>query len=155
MTALSAQSAPLEPLEFLGFRPGSPRAEVERVLSLQDGSWRCAASTVDPRFAECRGALVTAAGSRLTVIASLIGGQAAILLLSAPIPEAEASQWIADLGRRFGAVEPRRTQGLDTWQWVRQRRMIRVTIRRERGVPAISVSLVDGPLLDGLGQGAR
>ena len=98
---------------------------------------------------------MTAAGTRLTVIASLIGGHAAILLLSAPVPDTEASGWIADLSRRFGAVEPSRSQGLDTWQWVRQRRMIRITIRRERGVATTSVSLVDGPLLDGLDREAR
>ena len=86
----------------------------------------------------------------MTVTASLISGRAAIVLLSAPVPEPEVAEWLAELSRRFGTVEPRRAQGLETWQWVRRGRMVRVTTRAERGTLVVSVSLVDGPLLDGL-----
>ena len=37
-------------------------------------------------------------------------------------------------------------------QWVRQGRMIRLTWRTDRWAPAISVSLVDGRILDGWGK---
>jgi hypothetical protein len=39
------------------------------------------------------------------------------------------------------------------WQWVRERRMIRVTTRIERSNRVVSVSLVDGVTLDSLGGG--
>jgi hypothetical protein len=85
---------------------------------------------------------------------SLISGAAAILLLSAPAPDAEVSQWIADLSARYGQVDPHRAQGQETWQWVRRRQMIRLTTRLEQGRRVVSVSLVDGPLLDGLDKKA-
>jgi hypothetical protein len=65
------------------------------------------------------------------------------------------AQWLADLSARYGTVEPRRTQGQATWQWVRQRQMIRLTTRLENGHRVVSVSLMDGPLLDGLDPKAR
>jgi hypothetical protein len=65
------------------------------------------------------------------------------------------AQWLVDLSTRFGTVEPRRTQGQETWQWVRQRQMIRLTTRMENGHRIVSVSLMDGPLLDGLDPKAR
>jgi hypothetical protein len=37
--------------------------------------------------------------------------------------------------------------------WVQERRMIRVTTRIERGSRVVSVSLVDGVILDNLGGG--
>lgn len=85
---------------------------------------------------------------------SLISGAAAILLLTAPAPDAEVSQWIAELSARYGQVEPHRAQGQETWQWVRRRQMIRLTTRLEQGRRVVSVSLVDGPLLDGLDKKA-
>lgn len=85
---------------------------------------------------------------------SLISGAAAILLLTAPAPDAEVSQWIAELSTRYGQVEPHRAQGQETWQWVRRRQMIRLTTRLEQGRRVVSVSLVDGPLLDGLDKKA-
>jgi hypothetical protein len=88
------------------------------------------------------------------VTGSLISGAAAILLLSAPAPDAEVSQWIADLSARYGQVDPHRAQGQETWQWVRRRQMIRLTTRLEQGRRVVSVSLVDGPLLDGLDKKA-
>jgi hypothetical protein len=91
----------------------------------------------------------------MSVTGSLISGAAAILLLSAPVPEAEVTQWIADLSARYGQVDPHLAQGQETWQWVRRRQMIRLTTRMEQGRRVVSISLVDGPLLDGLDERAR
>ena len=132
-----------------------PRAEVETAVSLLDGRWRCTESRVDDRFTECRGSIRTPAGTPMSVTGSLISGTAAILLLSAPAPDAEISQWLADLSARYGQVSPRLAQGQETWQWVRRRQMIRLTTRMEQGRRFVSVSLVDGPLLDGLDERAR
>lgn len=75
----------------------------------------------------------------------------AVLLVSGAVDDASLTRWIDDLSSRFGQVEPRQANGQLVWQWVRQRRMIRVTTRVERGSRYVSVSLVDGILLDGLG----
>jgi len=110
---------------------------------------------VDDRFTECHGSVRGPSGDSLSVTGSLISGAAAIILLSAPISDAEASQWVAELMGRYGQVEPRRTQGQESWQWVRRRQMIRLTTRLEDGRRLVSVSLIDGPLLDGLDRDAQ
>jgi len=89
----------------------------------------------------------------LTVTGSLVEGSAAVLLLAAPMDEARLRRWVADLSTRYGEVTPRAANGQLTWQWVRQRRMIRLTTRIEGEGRMVSVSLVDGPLLDGLNGG--
>jgi hypothetical protein len=89
----------------------------------------------------------------LTVTGSLVDGSAAVLLLAAPVDEARLRRWVTDLSTRYGEVSPRARHGQLTWQWVRQRRMIRLTTRTEGETRMVSVSLVDGPLLDGLNRG--
>jgi hypothetical protein len=148
--ALTAQTPPPDPLQFLGFRPGSSRAEAESTVTRLAGGWRCAASSVDPRFTECRGTVRSPAGAELALTGSLVSGRLAILLLSAPVSDAEAAGWVVDLATRYGRVEPVHRQGLETWQWVRRRQMIRITAGNDQGQRVVSVSLVDGPLLDGL-----
>jgi len=89
----------------------------------------------------------------LTVTGSLVDGSAAVLLVAAPVDEARLRRWVADLSTRYGEVAPQASHGQLTWQWVRQRRMIRLTTRTEGETRMVSVSLVDGPLLDGLNRG--
>jgi hypothetical protein len=86
------------------------------------------------------------------VTGSLVNGAVAVMLVSGTVDDTTLSRWVDDLAGRFGQVEPRRANGQLVWQWVRERRMIRVTTRIERGSRYVSVSLVDGILLDGLGS---
>jgi hypothetical protein len=107
---------------------------------------------VDPRFTECRGAAHPEGEPALTVTGSLVDGSAAVLLVAAPVDEARLRRWVADLSTRYGDVTPRAANGQRMWQWVRQQRMIRLTTRLEGANRMVSVSLVDGPLLDGLNR---
>jgi hypothetical protein len=106
---------------------------------------------VDPRIAECWGEIRTPGDGPLTLRASLVEGAVAVLLISGPVGDAGVARWRDRLAARYGSVPARREHGQESWQWVRRSRMIRLTTRREDGTRIASVSLVDGPLLDGLG----
>lgn len=111
--------------------------------------WRCASSQVDPRFTECRGTF-RQAGATVTVTGSLLEGAAAVLLVAASLDGDAGAAWLRDLATRYGDVAPRQRHGQTSWQWVRRGRMIRLTTRPEAGRHLVSVSLVDGHLLDAL-----
>lgn len=136
-------------IAFLGFQPGLPRAEVEARLADRSGRWVCAASR-DPRLADCRGSLVDPRDGTLTLTGALVDGALAILVIRGPLGEAGLERWRRDLEAHYGSVTPTSDHGQETWQWIRQRRMLRLTTRREAGTRIVSVTLVDGPLLDGL-----
>jgi len=76
----------------------------------------------------------------------------AVLLLSGPVAERDLQRWRNALDERIGPATVRRSQGQTAWQWVRARRMVRITTPAGGGTPMASISLVDGPLLDGLGE---
>lgn len=120
-------------------------------LADQGGSWRCATSRVDPRFTECRG-VTQRDTTPVTLTASLVNGAVAVMLLSAVVDNETGGAWLRDLATRYGEVAPRVSGGLAFWQWVRRGRMIRLTTRLEGDRRLVSVSLVDGHLLDGLDQ---
>lgn len=112
-------------------------------------------SRSDPRFTDCRGSLRPAGEGTLSLVASLVNGEVAVLMIKGSVGEAGLDRWREHLTTRYGSVSPKRERGQETWQWVRRRRMIRLTTRREDAVRVVSVSLVDGPLLDGLGPAPR
>jgi len=141
------------PIEFLGFRPGSPRAEVEAQLAANGGSWRCTSST-DPRIVDCRGGMPSVHGA-LTLTASVIDDRLAILLLAGAVNPDGLAVWRERLQSTYGSVTRRTDHGQETWQWIRRRQMLRLTTRIEAGQRVVSVSLIDGPLLDGLNPPAR
>lgn len=144
--AVHAQES--SPIEFLGFRPGSSRAEAEAHLATVAGSWRCNRSH-DPRITDCRGTMPSAAGI-LSLTASHVDGRLAILLLAGPVDREAIAVWRERLQTVYGSVAPRTDHGQETWQWIRRRQMLRLTTRLEAGRRVVSVSLIDGPLLDGL-----
>jgi hypothetical protein len=90
----------------------------------------------------------------IEVTGSLVGGSVAVLLLAASVDDARLQRWVGDLSARYGRVTPQTPNGQSSWQWVRRQRMIRVTARAQPSGLVVSVSLVDGPLLDGLDGGA-
>jgi hypothetical protein len=105
---------------------------------------------MDARFSECQGRVAPEGEPALALIASLVRDSVAVLLLSGPVSEADLQRWQAELDRRIGPATTRQSQGQTIRQWIRSRRMIRITARTEGGARVASVSLVDGVLLDGL-----
>jgi hypothetical protein len=141
-----------EPIDFLGFRPGGSRAVTEQVVRGARGEWSCRGSSVDPRFTECLGRIAPPGEPTLILTASLVHDTVAVLLLSGPVADSDLQRWRTALDDRIGPATVRRSQGQTVWQWVRTRRMVRITMQAGAGTRMASVSLVDGPLLDGLGE---
>ena len=150
-TPLSAQSSAA--LEFMGFRPGMSSAEVQARVSELGGKWSCKTSKVDSRFAECRGSVQAEGGGEFQLTGSIVGSTTAVLLINGEVDDSTLNRWVDDLSRKYGKVAARLANTQAMWQWVRQRRMIRVTTRIERTTRVASVSLVDGITLDSLGGG--
>lgn len=137
--------------DFLGFRPGLPLSELrDRAAQAGRGTVSCRAATADPRLMECRGGLPELdSGRSVDLWGSLIDGRAAITTLSARLTPARLARWRELLEGRYGASREKRQGTTRMLQWVRNGRMLRLTWRpRGRDFEA-SVSLVDGPLLDG------
>lgn len=102
---------------------------------------------------ECRSTYTDSVSQRpVEVWLSVIGLRAAILILKTDGSPAQLELWRGDLSRRYGHVETRVQGAQRMMQWVRQGRMIRLTWRTDRWAPAISVSLVDGNILDNWGK---
>jgi len=150
--SLSAQTVTTDPLDFLGFRPGAPRAEVEDRVAALGGRLTCQTSRLDRRIAECTASVRPEGEPVLSVTASMIRDALGIMLLSAPVAEADLRRWVGGVASRYGPVAPRVSHGQETWQWVRRNTMLRVTTRPEARDRVASVSLVDGALLDGLNK---
>ncbi len=143
-------SDPRPILDLFTLRAGVPwKASKERLDSLP-GQVGCRAS-LDPRITECRGT-VTLAGSTVPfdLIISLVSGRTAIILISGRTSHQILSAWIAEFGARYGQPTVRSTQGQETWQWIHRRQMLRLSTRGGQGQPEVALSLIDGPLLDGL-----
>ncbi len=140
------------PIEFLGFRPGASRAVTEQAVRGAQGQWSCRGSRVDPRFTECHGRIAPPGEPALSLTASLVRDTVAVLLLLGPVADHDLLRWRAALDDRIGPAAGRQSQGQTLWQWVRARRMIRITAQAGDGTRLTSVSLVDGVLLDGLGE---
>lgn len=107
---------------------------------------------MDPRFTECLGRIAPPGEPVLSLTASLVHDTVAILLLSGPVADSDLPRWRAALDDRIGPAAVRQSQGQTVWQWVRARRMVRITVQAGSGTRMASVSLVDGVLLDGLGE---
>ena len=164
---LSAQGAPAvapamvvdtTPFGFLGFEPGIPLALLqEKGTQLGKGSVVCQRGSRDLRLGECRGGLPELdAGRSVDLWASMIDGRAAVLTLSARLPEARFARWREFLEGRYGVVPEKRQGPMRMLQWVRNGRMLRLSWRSKGRDLETSVSMVDGPLLDGwANQGKR
>jgi hypothetical protein len=113
-----AQPPPAE-LQFLGFRPGAPLAEVERQAAAHGAaSLTCDTARRDARVRECRGTLYADTPTPLALRAVLIEGTAAIILVTGAVPEAERLRWERAMEAAYGTVparvarEPRRAGGV-------------------------------------------
>jgi hypothetical protein len=143
-TVISPSPADVQgPIDFLGFRPGASRAVTEQTVRAARGHWSCRGSTVDPRFTECLGRIAPLSEPALGLTVSLVHDWVA---------DSDLQRWRAALDDRIGPATVRQSQGQTIWQWVRARQMVRITAQAGAGTRMTSVSLVDGVLLDGLGE---
>ncbi len=157
-TLLGADAATTAPdtagLQFLGFRAGARIDELQLHLRGIGGSrMRCRQSRVDRRVNECRAVLNDQdLGGSVELWVSAMDSLAGVITLSGVVAPGQLERWRETLEGSYGRVGTR-VQGTQ-WmlQWVRRGRMIRLTWRLERGEKIVSVSLVDGHVLDGWGR---
>jgi hypothetical protein len=150
---LHAQAV-LPPLSFLGFDAGASLDSVAgRLRALGGKALRCQRSKASREVQECRGTLfVPVSGKPLAVWLSAIDSSTGIMTLSGPISGIELDSLRTDLERSFGVVDASVQGSQWMMQWVRQGRMLRFTWRMEKGEKIVSVSLVDGRVLDAWGR---
>lgn len=151
MSSAAAQASP--PLTFLGFTAGDSLAAVTRQLKASGGSaLTCKQSRRDASVSECRGRLADGlTGHKVNLWLAAIDGASGVLTLSGPADGEALGSWRDTLVAHYGLV-PVRVQGTQSMmQWVRRGRMLRLTWRMERGTTVVSVSLVDGHVLDAWG----
>jgi hypothetical protein len=136
------------PLTFQDLRAAMSRAAADGVLARLGTRLSCR-PTPEPRLQLCTAPAVLGT-ARVTVTITLVDGRVGIALIAGQLPAEQIATWHADLSNRYGAVEPSRRPGQESFQWIRAGQMLRLTVRRETGGLVASVSLVDGALLDGL-----
>lgn len=145
-------------LAFLGFRPSFPLHEMrDHATQAGGGMLTCRRATGDLRLTECRASLPELdSGRSVDLWVSLIDDRAAITTLSGRLSEARFARWRELLEGRYGTVVEVRRGPMKMLQWVRGGRMLRLTWRPKGRDLEASVSLIDGPLLDGwANQGKR
>jgi len=144
-------------LQFLGFRAGARLDELSAQLRrMGGGPLRCRQSKVDRRVMECRAALRDPElGGVVQLWVSAIDSAAGVITLSGIVAPDQLNRWRQALQERYGPVGPK-VQGTQ-WmlQWVRRGRMLRLTWRLEGSGKIVSVSLVDGRVLDDWGRARR
>jgi hypothetical protein len=138
------------PLEFHGFRAGARLGELQALVrTLAGGRLRCDQAKKDRRVIECRGAVNTRElGGPVDLWISSVDSVASIITLSTKLEPDQLERWRRAVERRYGTVNAKAQGSQWMMQWVRQRRMIRLTWRVERGGKVASLSLVDGHVLD-------
>jgi hypothetical protein len=126
---------------------------VTRRLKASGGSaLTCKVSRHDQSVSECRGRLADSlTGHRVDLWLAAIDGASGVLTLSGPADGDALGRWRDTLVAHYGLV-PVRVQGTQSMmQWVRSGRMLRLTWRMDRGKTIVSVSMVDGHVLDAWG----
>ncbi len=145
------QPRTLPPLSFLGLRAGVPLQEVRAFLEANKSRLDCKASS-DPRMKECTGTVPYPGVPRgLALLVSSINDSAAVLVFTARGNQTLGQEWERALTEDFGQPNHEARSGAETRQWIRKGQMMRLVQRKTRTSLECSVTLTDGPLLDGLG----
>lgn len=153
-TLVSDAAAQGPALEVFGLVPGGTVADLQESLAKMGAKPVCKISPADRRVSECTATLTRTPDHRnWAVIATTVDGTAGVLLLRASIDskgfDALREEWTARLGR----PNLKHLANLDSYQWIRAGRMLKLTGRNERGRYEVTVSLVEGVVLDRLGGG--
>jgi hypothetical protein len=152
-TPLQAQDS-LPPLSFLGIDAGARLDHVDGTVRLLGGTaLRCQRAKEAREVQECRGTLFEPVSGRpLALWMSAMDSATGILTLSGPVAGVELDSLRAGLQRNYGQVDAKVQGSQWMMQWVRQGRMLRFTWRIEKGQKVLSVSLIDGRVLDAWGR---
>jgi hypothetical protein len=145
------------PLSFRGIPAGASLSSLAATLRTLGGRpVRCTRSSSDRSVQECRGSFVdSATGLGVDLWLSAIDSQVGIITFKAEGNLPRLDLWKAELERRYGKVSTRVQGQQRMMQWVRRGRMIRLTWKREGAGSTMSLSLVDGRVLDGWGRRPR
>lgn len=154
LTAATPSATDSTSLQFQGLSAGARLDEIDVVLRHHDGArLRCDRAKADHRITECRAVVQLAdLGGPVDVWVSAVDSVASVITLSGNGSGGQVDRWRRDIERRYGTVGAK-VQG-PQWmmQWVRQGRMMRLTWRTDRKDRPVSVSLVDGRVLDAWGR---
>ncbi len=138
-------------LSFIGFEAGAHLTDLDdQVRELGGSGLRCTRSRADRRVLDCRGtAPDPASGQSVEIWVSAIDSLSGVVTISGAVSAGQLDDWRRLIEDHYGKVGAR-VQG-PQWmmQWVRSQQMIRLTWRVENNQKVASVSLVDGPVLDG------
>ncbi len=154
----TAQATPAAPdsttLQFRGFRAGARLDELDGVVRRLDGDrLRCDRAKTDRRVTECRAVVQFAdLGGPVDVWLSAVDSVASVITLSGEGSGGQVDRWRRSIERDYGAVGAKVQGSQWMMQWVRQGRMLRLTWRTDRHDKPVSLSLVDGRVLDAWGR---
>jgi hypothetical protein len=134
-----------------------PLATVDAQVRLLLGAGlSCQRSKADPRLQECRATVADpVANTPVSVWLAAIDSVAGLVTISATLPTADYVRWRDELEAEHGqrAATVQGAQGMV--QWIVGTQMLRLTWRAGTGRIETSVSIVDGPVLDGWNLGER
>jgi len=152
LTTGFARSQEPPPLTMLGLAPGVTKSALQEDVAKLGGKLECKTASANPRIADCTAPLVRGEdGRRWSLLASMVDGSAGIVLLKATVSDQELAQLTRDLVAALGRPNLRQQHDQVTYEWIRSGRSMRLASRGERGRSQVSVSLIDGAVLDGLG----
>jgi hypothetical protein len=118
-------------------------------LLLGDGL-ACRRSVVDPRLQDCRATITDPlTGGPAAIWLAAIDSTTGVVTIAATLTSAAFARWREELESVYGR-EPATARGAHGMvQWIRGTQMLRLSWRDADGRLEASVSLVDGPVLDG------
>lgn len=154
LAAQTPSASRLPSLKFFSFRAGVPLSQIANTVADWGGSpLDCRRSTVDRDVLDCRSFFpdpITADSVELWLSSmdSLVG----VLTVSGEVGPLQLDGWRSSLVSAYGYALPTNQGGQETLQWIRHRQMLRLTWRELNGTTHASVSLIDGPVLDGWGR---
>lgn len=141
-------------LQFHDFRAGARLDEINALVHQFDGgSLRCERAKADRRVTECRAVVQMAdLGGPVDVWLSAVDSVTSVITLSGDGGGGQLDRWRRVIERRYGRVGAKVQGSQWMMQWVRQGRMLRLTWRTDKENKPVSVSLVDGRVLDAWGR---
>ena len=153
--AASPAAAQGPSLSFYGFRAGVTLVDTEAQVRLLLGAGLpCQRSTADPRLQECRATIADpVAHTPVSIWLAAIDSVTGVVTISATLPTADFARWRDEVESVYGpqAATVQGAQGM--LQWVVGTQMLRLTWRSASGRVETSISIVDGPVLDGWNLG--
>ena len=142
-------------LSFYGFRAGVSLVDTDAQVRLLLGAGlSCQRSTADPRLQECRATIVDpVAHTPVSIWLAAIDSVTGVVTLSATLPTTGFTRWRDEVEGVYGpqAATVQGAQGMV--QWIAGTQMLRLTWRSASGRVEASISIVDGPVLDGWNLG--